>query len=517
MAEALNKYYINRNAKDTEHNFYIHLLAKNIGRGYPSKKRAKNGFSDSKIFNIYKSQRNEVQKAVLNQLKNYMINNIRGSVSVREDTKKLINLAFSTQESSFDLLDQMDKGIKNSLKNIDDQDVLRGVMEAEIDLAKNKKEKYLNFITNTKEGLKDFNDFITLVIKTLNLLNNNKLADLLLLNLNNEHTMASFSNTVIEEIEVFKNKYNGKVMKLDDQGALKVAIELQNVLKQFLALSSEYNINNITKEEKESIVKSLTTSLENNLFSTAFGEWAGAKATQIATNASDKAIMLVGQSESKRALYDVKGTFLKEIGPDASGKEDIHFKNFTVSFTEGENEISMKMDLGISNKFYRTKFFKGLNEYKNSFNFGSGGNVRQGISSIASGNHQLKYLMYNTLGHGEYYLPDSFAEFRRLIILRQIFSLFTSRGKNDFASVLLVNGQVVTIYEILKQAITNFDNITDFININLNNKGGVHVIKEEKLIDGAEKRWDEVYNKKGGETIEATLYINKIGNNFLKP
>ena len=117
------------------------------------------------------------------------------------------------------------------------------------------------------------------------------------------------------------------------------------------------------------------------------------------------------------------------------------------------------MNVGISDKFYKTSYFPNLPGHKKdqSFSSGSGGSLSEALASLFSGNIKYLYLSYNALVHGR---DDDWSVAQQalndLILTRQIIRLFSSRGgSEDFAQFMFVNGQIVPIWQLIMNSSQN--------------------------------------------------------------
>lgn len=476
---------------------YIHLHAKNVGRGYKGTEGEK-GKSDSAITSFLQAHRENVKTATMTQAKNQFISSLSDPGM---DEIDFINRMFNKDDGE-EFLQTLDKELRNVFENTIPTELLRNVMIKEQELSK------INYGLLKKRGEESFNT----LGQILNIISNTAvefgstgalLAEYLTLsNYKGKKTVTGLSNYVLEALKSFQEtELEGS--ELDINGINSVVEQL----KRSIIL-----IKNIYKGEikPKNISKTVATSLENNLFATQFAEWGAAKATDIAlSKATNAVVSVVGENRGTMAWFDKKGRYVGSGSKEGQNKVDILTEGIKISISETIN--ALKMNVGISNKFYRTQGFNGLNKKSVTISGGGGGTVNQAINAIAGSNSMLKYYMYNTVAYGNYF-SNAFQELKNLIIARQVMTMFSTRSQSDFAQVFYINGYVVTIYEIINQLFSNIDSLSNIITL----QGMTPVYEgaigdeENTLADGAYKRSQDVRLALKKQGISGELHLTNL-------
>ena len=170
----------------------------------------------------------------------------------------------------------------------------------------------------------------------------------------------------------------------------------------------------------------------------------------------------------------------------------------------------IKMNIGISSKFYTgTSFLGNLSDdkLKGKFSSGSGGTVKEALLNIFP-NSGERYVVYNFLVHSQYT-----REINNLLATRQLLRLFSSSGiDKDFSQYMLINGKVVSMWQIVRYAMS-----TDLLLSNsLLEKGASQGVVIS--IQGREnfgKKGSFVKNKDGITPIMAAWQRSKERNNII--
>lgn len=476
---------------------YIHLHAQNVGKGYHSHGERK-GETDSNLVNKFKASRETVKRASLNQLKTNFLN----SVSLNDRESELINQIMSNDEN--EMLSNLDQAIRPIFEKNIPSKLMTELMQQEYNLAQI---DYNQLFASKAKSFETLNEIINIINTTAKLFGTQgkALADYLTLAQENKNSkgIMSLSNNVLKQLKAFqKQSLEGNA--LDIKGIQTVASQLESTISLIKNIYSG-------KIMPKDIAASVATSLENNLFSTAFAEWGAAKATSLASSEAEKIVTeVVGQNKGTMSYYDPSGRYVSSGHRVGQNKVDISTKNVSVHFNESQDSITM--DIGISNKFYKTQGFKGLNKKSISISTGSGGTINQALTAIfGNGSSYLKYLVYNTIAYGNYF-PQAFQELKRLVTVRQVLTLLSSRSKDDFAQVFYINGHVVTIYEIMSGLLNNMDNAQEILSLS----GFTPVFskdigaEEDTPIHGSLVRSAYVHQKLKEKTISGDLHLTKL-------
>lgn len=197
------------------------------------------------------------------------------------------------------------------------------------------------------------------------------------------------------------------------------------------------------KSGKELTTKGLVTLVSHNLISTNLAEGLAA-----AMKADANSILhdTIAQNVGARAYV------VDDIGKDKSkkivGKTDILLPNVKVRV--GTNKHEIQLNVGISSKFYTGQAFLGnTKKMSGSFGSGSGGTLKEALQAIFPAAED-RYLAYNYMVHDVYTM-----QMNDLIATRQLLRLFATSGASaDFSQYMLVNGKVISIWQIVKYAMS---------------------------------------------------------------
>lgn len=407
-------------------NFYIHYNKINIG-------------SRSNTNNLTRTFA-EQKKIIASQVKSDYIKNFDANLS--NSSIELMSAAVGlTQEEFLTVLnDDLEKKLQNELA-IDKLEKLHSIInDKEIDFGKT-----LNSAVD-KKSVEELSKIFEAIASALTLLEKDSGGLGAILLAATKQTDGSFVNSfkavgdrLSELLDNYKIKNNYKIIK--KQSLISAKTQLQNlayVLKwgKFKSTGSDLT------------AKGLSRLLLNCLISTSIAE-----GLSFASLAKSKHLLY-------KAIIQTVGTAQVLIESDdqedykITGKTDIKASGVNLSlqgYDFGQNGGEIKIDIGISSKFYKNQSFNSdLKKPKGVYGSGSGGTLGDALRAIWD-NPIDRYLVYNFFTH-EMYQP----QFNDLIATRQILRLFSTAGsEDDFAQFMLVNGRVVNIWDIVKYAISS--------------------------------------------------------------
>ena len=323
--------------------------------------------------------------------------------------------------------------------------------------------KYIkNSITENGDNVEELKQALRVVAKCLKLLQEKRrggaLGAILLNTINGQRknkdgTITNFS------VSNFKELGKELATALEDY---KVINDYRKIQKDALndAKSLLYNLSYVLQERKfkssgrNISAKGLSRLILNNIVSTAIAQGLG----------------FVIQTKSQNLLYKatISSTGTAQVQSDSelsdkkiTGKTDVKIQNVNYKLDlldYGETSGSLMMDIGLSLKFYTGQKFNNLsNKGENqiistqSINSGSGGTLGEAIYAIFD-QPVDKYLIYNYYAHS----PERSYEILKmndLILKRQILRLFASAGKKDFSQFMLINGEIISIWDIVQYAL----------------------------------------------------------------
>ena len=399
--------------------YYIHYNKLNVGS------RAGN-----RIIN-FEEQKNQIKIINLKEYQELFNANIKGI--------ELIDLATNVEEQK--LVDKINKELVQKLQkdlNISQLEQLHKIVkDGNIN-------KFLKEAVNQK-NIQKFSEALEGIKKALDLLESgeNSLGAILINSIQNNNSFNSIGTKLLSLLKDYEVNNNYSLIKRKSLEASKRQLENLGIV-----LSTGY----FASSGKELSAEGLSSLLLNGLISTSIAEGLGVAIEAKAGSILSKAIF---DSVGTTAVT-VKNDYDKEV--KIIGKTDIKANNVQLSLEAldyGDSGAGIEMNIGISSKFYTGQGFKNLNNNQNdilniSVGSGSGGSLGEALRTIFS-NNSSRYLAYNYMVH-EMYVK----QMNNLILSRQILRLFSSAGSTeDFSQFMLINGQIISIWDILLYVINN--------------------------------------------------------------
>lgn len=422
--------------------YYVHKRKKNIGRAAGGDPQ-----SDSAIASIFSKQKEQATDAAKAYYKELFIQNLK----VDHKSLELLNEVFQKD----DFMTSVDTAVKANMQkavNTDELSRLRRNQNVAISAAK----KMLSAPSVTAK-MKNYDMFLSVLADTVSLVHGDPggyLAKAILMSQSKggkgAHTLKQYGEGLMRAMEYFIT---------EDINDIYFTMSKQDEEKFYALISSLSGfanrlINNKTATKKTINQKNITDMVDA-LFSSGFSEVIGSQLQDVAEMAIDHSLtQVVGNKTTEIQRTDTRGNMtFKEKGTTAYGKTDIKFQNVNIKLDISElNALGgeITLDIGVSNKFYRTEGFMGALEKdgKLSFSSGSGGSLKEALESIFNSNYE-EYLAYNALARGNQLLASNLA-LHNLILTRQINRLFATRGGvQDFSQFIFANGQVISIWELI--------------------------------------------------------------------
>lgn len=241
------------------------------------------------------------------------------------------------------------------------------------------------------------------------------------------------------ELEKYKINNNYKTIKKESLDAAK---------QQLLNLSYALKTGQFKTTGNDITAKGLSTLLLNGLISTQIAQGLAFSSNMKAGSLLHNVITHAVGTKNVEVISDI------EQSTSIRGKTDIRAKGVHVELKGVDNGAlggGIDLNIGISSKFYTGQGFnERLKNFKGVYGSGSGGTLGQAISAIW-GNSIDRYSIYNYFAHEMYQ-----SELNDLIATRQVIRLFSSAGsESDFANFMLLNGKIVSIWDIVKYAISS--------------------------------------------------------------
>ena len=220
-------------------------------------------------------------------------------------------------------------------------------------------------------------------------------------------------------------------------------------------------------------IKTIQSNLLQNTIPQAFAESSILNVIYMANanviKAMAKGSRVTGSDKVAFVMSDPEGKYVNiqdYIGTPAYGKADAVLSNYNVSFStkyDGIQSFDITMDLGVSNKIYASTHVPEANGTYGDDNKGidAGGGMTVGRAIDMSFKKQrIKYLAYNTLAYNRNFgMNKPFEALKDVLYKRSVVNLFGIRGTTDFAHVLVINGDCMSLWEIIDAVINMPDKI----------------------------------------------------------
>lgn len=444
-------------------NYYIHLHQENIGK-------MSNGtdVGEGRIaFKFNQLKRDNASSAVKKQYKTIFIHNVQ-----TQDVDAISQLF--ADNSSEALIKQFNDAMQKELQERINVEKIGAALKAEKQIVWD--EAKLNQAikkNNALLALETLDSILTHLAEGVNLINDEgqDIAKVLIAAKNGLSDMATTQKSVSlqkigkqlkKALAEKEEEWKKKPVSLTQDQILTAIEELKKFSARLKTLKKGGSLHNPKAEDLTA--EALKSFTEKNLFSTLVGEAIPTHMKEVAGNTSFL--------EIKRTLEDIRGTGKDtmalqpsletgEFNPDNSSwdqprqiKTDIRFNNVKVDLAQilGSNYGSITMGFGISNKAYKTNSFGGsLQDFgTQTFSAGGGMNIEHGLEMLTS-NAYIKYLAYNVFAR-QSTMPNALIAVQNALFTRSIVYLFGSRNIDDFANFMLINGQFVSLWDIILYA-----------------------------------------------------------------
>ena len=482
--------------------FYIHQHAQCIGR-------AMNGsaMSDGSLAKMLSSQKGTAIAASKNYYQNLFLSNL----SLPDEEMALLKGAF--EEDMGQVIKFIDDQVRIQMDKAMNKSNLEKLMNMQINAAESARDI---FNVNSKKSLQAFNTVIQSLIDAVGLIESPLGEDLAVLL---KHSMyqrnigiAQMGEKLYNAVERFS--HSKKFKMINDEKIQQAVQAISNYAK---ALSQ-----GSTLAKKKSLTEDNIVDIVDTMFNPNFAEAIASQVQSTADMSFENAVVsLTGTQNYEIELTDSTGAIIGKTEKDAAaGKVDFKLSNVAVGLKygpEGENSSTIEMNIGISNKFYRSLGFSASGEHmpKLSFGSGSGGTLKEVINSIFSGERD-RYLIYNTVAH-QASLGEASAALNDLLLSRQINRLFATRGgSEDFAQYIFINGEVLSIGQILEYAAGNFMGKShsqvrkkDDQAISLSMPKRPAIIEAAQIRD-AKERTRQINELVNSAVIAAHIHVNKL-------
>lgn len=480
---------------------YIHLHQKDIGAMLTHKPTSVNS-----LVNTFKNQKNNARKAVQTQYKELFLANV-----APKDYTTLEDLFKDNGD-----IQKIDAVLKQYFQENLKSDKVKQIIENQ------KRIQWGSDSTDLKEALnktsqvwQGFDTLLSNIASSVKILNN---------------TDGKAIAAIIRQAQ--KKKTIGEVGEFLEKALNQVSIDnstipgenLQNAVATLKEISGKLAIGDKrgrakkTEDKKEPLtIEFLKSSIDRNFFSTVLGESIGRDIPMLAEEQATVYIQDVvnnikstGKTTVELLKTSAHGTYAGQpaIGEKRQGKADIKFNNVTLSLDkilDGKQGLGeVHLNIGLSNKAYKTLSL-GQNKSLTNKSLVTGGSMKiNDIFSILTSYERIKYLGYNVLAWTSGSAPNDLKDdapditpallsLQDALFTRATLYLFGARGKEDFANFMFINGQLISMLDIVNRVVKQ-NNIATTSTMNNGKKQGVIF-----SIPGRYKWWsglnnDTIYN-----------------------
>ena len=444
--------------------YYIHRHQKNIGRMISEYENNETGMPVDKMVNIFTGLKNHANTAIKNQYKTLYSYNVVG-----KDSEVLLNEVFKNNN-----FDQLDSEIKQMLaQRIDSEKIANLVrIQNSINWNLNEIDKALR---DTTKDLSSIDSLLTALVDAVTLIN--KSGYILAGTINKARESGQIS------ISQFGKNFSQALKQFELENKIPQTIEgkqIQDTLNELNKISArfQYGTKGGTIKEQSDPDKWITGQflkdyIDRHFFSTVLAEGLALGIAESATNSvgmtiknSIDSIKSTGGSLVSFEYTNTSGFYNKDKTEVAKqGKADVKLKNVQVDlgYIFDNMQGTMTLNIGLSNKSYKTLNFGGGTGNSSEITGGSMPLTR--VFNLLTTQSKYHYIGYNILAWTASTAPtskeltkdakdlgDALDALQDALFTRSVVYMFGARGKADFANYLLVNGQLISLWEVLQYA-----------------------------------------------------------------
>lgn len=446
--------------------FYIHKRTSNIGR-MGGDNMSLTDSSLAKTFNSYKQGK---EASLSKTLTNQYVQSVKNSFEKTSEALDLLNSVFDIENNNINqILNRLNEVMKDGLEQYLNLNNLIKLLQientvnwsakkksqnnslAELEDVLNKGGKYYNGLSFLDNLLQAMADTVSLLKSPLGA---SLGAALLQVKTSDYRSVSTYGKSLSKALKKFSSENKGALVS---EPSIKEAInEFQKIVDKLVSMkASEGNL--LSKD-----------SLQGSITKQFFPTMAEIIASEIQDKVSVKGLKMLtdaartGAQQTSIQVSDEYGNLLDDqyfhnLGI-AQGKADNVFRNVQLDLSSFSNEDSftINMDLGISVKSYVSNDF-GPKLFSRNNVFSLGGGMTLGTAfTLLLGNNNIyqKYLGYNIFAHMSE-LPQAVNALQDALLTRSIIYLAAGRGKEDFSHFIILNGCLLSIWDIIKYAINN--------------------------------------------------------------
>lgn len=482
--------------------YYIHIHQQNIGK-------AENG-NYRKLATELRTQKKQALTASKKYYKTLFTN------SLSSKAKTLLGEAL--EEDS--VMTELDNQLTKALKDFIDSPKLHALLSTQVEVAN--KNLALDIAKRGKPAITAYNELLETLAKCCELINSKEGAALGALLLSERHETGgdrflavSAGKSLRRALTQFRIENEKKTV---EQKALDHVAKKINEFANHLIEHRKQNNKKLTEKGVQGVIDKI-------IFSQGFAEALTGIAKKTALKAVNKMeVDYIGDNRGKVMLTDTAGNKIgfDETTTKSEGKADVHLSNFSVTFgeTTSHNYGEMSLEVGLSTKSYRTNSF-GVLEGRQSFSSGSGGTLKEALTAIFGSDVRSMYLAYNVFTFGKHY-QNEVKVLNDLILTRQLTRLFASRsGEQDFAQYMVVNGQIVSIWQMLLETekfvglSNSMGGTNQMVSLTIPGRSDIEGLADDSFTSRYE-RVRAINSKIDGTKIYANLHIGNLANTVSK-
>ena len=446
---------------------YIHKNALSIGRMGNGKAK-----SDNDLVATFRSQKKRIGLAAKNQYIHFMKESIQPSLGVNKLLESILDEKNNNRDIIMkDIHQVLLEGYEKQFDSKNIEKLLKLNQSIDLKSSTNKtKVEALNKMfqgENNKKGFKFLDQILSVMAEACSLIKGPHGSYFMtaLINSMGKNDFRATGTELQRIANDFINNQNGKMLN-----------EVQ--LTQGLALADTLNkIGNRLKQGVTSKGNLLSAdSLRGLLSNSFFPDMAEILAIQLKEVGVNSAVNYVkelarttgkdpyklqytnSKGETDNASFNTSETQLQSYVERASyGKAD---GLFNVKIDASKTMINsfqgkIEMTVGISSKAYATNQIGGsLTDVNDIYHLGGGFTLGLAFKTMGLSLYN-KYLGYNVIARDQAVFPQGLRALQDIILTRSIVYLAAGRSSKDFSQLLLLNGKLVSMWDIILYAVQN--------------------------------------------------------------
>ena len=454
--------------------YYIHKHKENIGR--MGLQKAETDSSLAELFNSYKYGKDAILSNTLtNQYLSLMY-------AASPDLVDLVNETLNPENSAQNILDRIQNALQQGFENQFTPNKIIQMLNIEKSTnwtisSKNKKNNNADAIalmkmlsqddaSKAKQGFAFLDEILTGMTEAVRLLNSEEGAALVSVLSNmirkRHYSIQSLGKDFHRILDSFVKHHNGDTINGAD--TLK-AVQLMLPIAEALETGKTKKGKKLSLDSLQGLVQKQFYSMLAEIFVTHIQEAAQNAAVKYIVDSVNDINNGAGTDEVEILVTNPDGTYPEGAstlndGEKKYGKADAKFNNVQVSteVVTGRDDGYFKMSVGISNKAYIINHIgEGSLKKFNVYSLGGGMTIGNALSLLLGTNGHIRerYLAYNIFSHPQRELPLALNALQDTLLTRSIIYLAGARGKDDFAQFMLLNGELLSVWDIVKFAMGN--------------------------------------------------------------